>query len=110
MKAVAIVGLQIALLLHLRFQLLDALLVDKHHQVAGIGEIDLRGEQRGGNNAVVLLGGEISERDREQRAADTVTDGVDLLLAGRFLDRVERRQHAFAHILFEAFLGELRPD
>ena len=45
LKALAMLrGFQIALFLHVRFELLDALLVDEHHQVAGIGEVDLRRE------------------------------------------------------------------
>ena len=34
--------------------------------------------------------------DGEQRAADAIADGVDLALAGRLLDRVERLQDALA--------------
>ena len=53
LKAVAMLrGFQIALLLHVRFELLDALLVDEHHEIAGIGEIDLRREQRRRHDAV----------------------------------------------------------
>ena len=48
-------GLEVALLLHVRFKLLDALLVDEHHQIAGIGEIDLRRKQRRRFDAVLLL-------------------------------------------------------
>ena len=91
----------------MRFQLRDALLVDEDLEIAGIGEIDLRGEQRGRDDAGILFGRKIGERDRRERAADAVADGVDLLLAGGFLDGVERGEHALAHVLLETFLGEL---
>ena len=100
-------GFQIALLLHVLFEMFDALLVDEHQEVAAIGEIDLRREQGSRQRALLLLGGEISERDGEQRAADAIADGVDLVFAGHLLDGVERGDHALAHILFEAFLREL---
>ena len=43
----------------------------------------------------------------KQRAADAIADGVDLVLAGRELDRIERGERAFVHVVLEAFLGEV---
>ena len=59
-------------------KLRDAVLVDEHLEVAGMREIDLRREQGGGEHAVVLLGREIGERDRKQRAADAIADACAL--------------------------------
>ncbi len=50
------------------------LFVDEHLQVAGMGEVDLRGEQRRRQDAVLVLRGQIGQRDRQQRAADAVAD------------------------------------
>ena len=41
----------------------------------------------------------IGERARNQGAADAVSDGVDLGLSGRPLDRVDRRQRPFEQIV-----------
>ena len=51
-----------------------------------------------------LLGRHVGERHGKQGAADAIADGGDLLLAGRLLDRVERREDAFAHVMLEALL------
>jgi len=46
----------------------------------------------------------IGERDRQQRAADAIADGVDLSLAGDLLDGVKRRERALPHVP-QAHLG-----
>jgi hypothetical protein len=61
-----------------------------------MGEIDLRGEE--GRVLMRLFFSLRMQRERaaEQRAADAIADRVDVLLAGRLLDRVEREIDAFA--------------
>ena len=44
---------------------------------------------------------------RQQRAAQAVADRIDLALAGRLLDRVERRERTLEHVVLEALVGEL---
>ncbi len=62
----------------------DLLLVDEHHEVAGLGEIDLRGEERRRRHAHAALLGEPGQRRGEQGAADAITQRVDLHFAGGF--------------------------
>ena len=50
----------------------------------------MRGEQRRRHDALVLPRSHCGERDRQQRAADAIADGMDFLFAGRLFDRVER--------------------
>ena len=38
----------------------------------------------------------------KQRAADAIADGVDIALAGRLLDHIERRERTLAHVVVEA--------
>ena len=69
-----------------------------------MGEVDLGGEQGRRNDPLVLPGRHGRKRDRKQRAADAIADGVYLVLAGRLLDRIERRERSLAHVVFEGFL------
>ncbi len=48
------------------------------------------------------------KRDSKERAADAITDGVNFVFAGRFLDGVERRKRPLPHIVLEALLREPR--
>ncbi len=96
-------GFQVALLFHVRLKLADALLVDEHHEVARVGEIDLRGKQCRRLDAALLFCGQIGEGDREQRSADAIADGVNLLLPSDRFNRIQCGDHAFAHILFKTF-------
>ena len=63
-------------------------------------------EERRRLDPVVALRRHPGERAGEQRAAQAVADGVDLALAGRLLDRVERGEIALRHVVVEALLGE----
>ena len=93
---------EIAALGHSLFERRDLLLVDEDLEIAGIGEVDLGGEQGRRHDALVVPGRHGRERDRQQRAADAIADGVNLVLAGRLLDRVERRERSFADVILEA--------
>ena len=80
----------------------DLLLVDEHLQVAGMGEIDLGGEQRRRLDAVVAGRRHVGEGDGEQRAADAVADRVDAVGAGDLQGDVDRLEDALAHVVLEA--------
>ena len=58
-------GLEVALFLHVRFELLDAFFIDEHHQVAGKGEIDLCREKRRRFHAILFFCRKIGEGDRK---------------------------------------------
>ena len=45
------------------------------------------------------------QRRRQHGAADAIADGVDLVLAGRLFDCVERRKRPFADVVFEGLLA-----
>ena len=47
------------------------------------------------------------QRRGQQRAAEAVADRSDLALAGRLLDRVERRQRTLQHVVLERLVAEL---
>ena len=51
--------------------------------------------------------GHVGQRRRQQRAADAVADGVDLALAGRLLDDIQRLDHAVAGIILERLLRQM---
>ena len=73
-----------------------------------MGEIDLRGEERRRLDALVLLLGMQRQCRGQQRAADAIADGVDVLLAGRLLDRIKREIDAFAGIGRPVLVGMAR--
>ena len=55
------------------------------------------GDEEGrGLDPVVALRRHVGQRRGQQRAAQAVADGVDLALAGRLLDRVQRGEVALA--------------
>src|SRR5262249_11053890 len=91
-----------ALLAHAALDGRDLVLVDEHLQVAGIGEIDLRGEESHRAYAVVAFLREEGESGGKQRAAHAVPDRVDLLFAGRGFDRVEPVLQALPYVGFPA--------
>ena len=67
LKAVAIRVPSDMLFLHGAFQRADLILVDEHAEVAGMGEVDLRGEGNGTYPVVAFLRHEEPAR-RKQRA------------------------------------------
>ncbi len=76
-------SVEIARFLHSRFDLGDLLLIDKHLEVAGIGEIDLCREQGCRADAPVTFLRMQRKRGGKQRAADAIADRIHLFLAGR---------------------------
>ena len=87
------------------FDGVDVLRIGEDHQIASIDEIHLGGEEGRGRNPVVTLLVKQSERCREQRAADAVADGIDLLFAGRLSDRVQSETDTLTRVGFPTLGG-----
>ena len=90
--------------IHAVFEVADLLLINKHFEIAGIGEINLCCEKRCAADAPVFLGGHIRERHREKRAADAIANGCHMVFTGERLDFIKRRINAFADIILKALL------
>jgi hypothetical protein len=71
------------------------LLVDEHRYVAGISEIDERGEIRRTSDSVIVRGRQIRDGGSEQRASETITDCVDLALIGCSFHNVQSSDWPF---------------
>ena len=89
--------------LHVALERRDLALVDEHQKIAGVTEIDLRGQECRRRRAHAPLFCKPGQRRGEQGAADAIAHGVDFQLAGSLLDDVHRRQRAFLHIVVEGF-------
>ena len=87
-------------------QRLELGVVDEQQQVAGLGEVDLGGEEGGRGERLLAARGQIGERGAEQRAADAVADDVDLLDARLALDGIGGRQDALLHVVLEGLVRE----
>ena len=72
------VGVEEALLPHHVFEEGDLALVDEEHQLAGFGEVGLRGEERDRGEVVLAVARHRRRGDREQRAAEAIAGGVHL--------------------------------
>ena len=101
-------AVEIAALGHALLDRLDLLLVDEDLEIAGIGEVYLGGEQRCRHDAFVVPRRHGRERHRQHGAADAIADRVHLVLAGRLLDHVERRERTLAHVILEGLLRQPR--
>ena len=99
-------GFQIAPLLHAFFERGDLIFVNEHRHVPDLCEIDEGHEIGRARDAVVAMRRQIGEGRSEQRAAEAITDGVYATLAGCGVDRVERCERPFEHVVLEAFLRE----
>ena len=91
---------------HVALQRRDLVLVDEHEQIAGMGEVDLRGKERRRGHALAPLLGKPCQRRGEQRAADAIAGGMDLHLAGHLLDDVHRGERTFLHVVVQGLLAE----
>ena len=100
-------ALEIALLLHARFEGFELLLVDEDAELARLGEIHQGGEEGRRGDAVDLLGRHIGQSGGEQRAAQAIADQIDLLLARGLLDGVQGGERPLDHVVLEALAGEL---
>ncbi len=99
-------AVEIALLAHHLFDAGELVLVDEHAELARLGEVDLRGEEGAGRDPVIAACRHVGKRGRHQGAADAIADRRDLLLAGRLLDGVERRERPQLHIVLERQLAQ----
>ena len=73
-----ILALEQAALAHLHLAELDEVLVDEHVQDAGVGEVDQGGEEGGTGHGLFATRRQHGQGGRQDRAADTKTQGVDL--------------------------------
>ncbi len=69
-------GPQVARLGHLRLQQADLGLVDEEAELAGLGEIGLRGKQRDGGEPRIAIARHGRRRDRQQRPAQPIAGRV----------------------------------
>src|SRR5437868_4135437 len=95
-------------LYHLSFDRQELLFVEECHDVARMGEVDLGGAQRRREHSLVTLRRHIRQRDRKQRAARAIANGVNLLLVGHSADDFEGLERALADIVSESLTGEFR--
>ena len=79
--------------------------IGEHPKLAPVDEVDLRREEGRGPHAGLPPGAQPGERDREERAADAVADGVDLAFPGRAFDGIESGEDPVAEIVVEAALA-----
>ncbi|MBA7676253.1 hypothetical protein ES703_84494 [subsurface metagenome] len=100
-------SLEHAGVLHVAFQRGDLVLVDEDEKIAGMGEVDLRGEEGCRGHALLTPLGEPGQRRGEQGAADAIAGGMHLHFAGHLLDDVHCGERAFAHVIGPGLLGEL---
>ena len=102
-----LLGVEHALIPHHVLEEGDLALVDEQHQLAGLAEIGLRGEQRDRGEPVVIVARHGRGGDGEQRAADAIAGGMHLAVRHDGVDRVERRHHAFGAIGVEGDVAVL---
>ena len=76
--------------------------VQEQHQLAGLDEVGLRGEQGDAGEPVVVLARHGGRGDGQDRAAQTVAAGMDLRAGHDLRHRVQRRHHALTPIVVEA--------
>src|ERR1700738_1655349 len=65
---------EIAALLHFALPRGYLLLIDEHFEIAGMGKIDLRSKQGGGNDAAIARARYVGEGGREQRASNAIAE------------------------------------
>ncbi len=95
-----------ALVAHMLLHQLQLVLVDEDRQIADIGEIQETRQEGGAGDALVALGRQIGQRRGQQGSADAEAQRVDLGLADRLLDGVQRLEHAFGDIILEIEIGQ----
>ena len=101
-------AVEIAALGHHLFERRQLRVVGEEQEIAGLGEIDLRREERRRAERRLAARGEIGERGAEQRAADAIAEHVDLLDAGLALHGVGRASSKpFDHVVLEGLVREL---
>ena len=102
-------ALEIALFVHGFFELANGVLVNEHLQVTDLREVQQAVEEGGALDPVVAPGGQPGEGAAEQGAANAVTDGIQLTLAGGLLNGVHGGDGAFEHVVFKTLVRQFRP-
>ena len=102
-----VVALEIALLGDMLLDPGELLAVDEHGDLADLLEVEQRGEEGRGLDAILALGGEPGERRADQDAADAKAEHARLALARGLLDRIERRQRAVVHVVVKILVREV---
>src|SRR4030095_7173126 len=97
---------EVAKAIHVLVGKLELVFVDEDRDVADIGKIQERREQRGGGDASVVCGGHIGERAGNQSSADAIPYDIDLRFSGRLFDRRDGLQRTLKHIIGKTFIGE----
>ena len=92
-------GHDAAMLVDQAVDIVPARTIGEHLEIAGKFEIRLRGEEGGGGDLVIAGGRHVGEGRREQRAADAITDAVDLLGAGGLQRAFDGGVDALLHIV-----------
>ena len=90
-----------ALLPHHIVEERELALVGEELQLARLGEISLRRQQRDRREPLISVARHRCRGDREQGAAEAIADGMDFLRAANRRDRIERRHHAKPAVVIE---------
>ena len=107
-RAGHLLGVEITLLPHQIFKKMQLALVDEQRQLAGLGEIGLRREQRQRAQTLVLVARHRAGGDREQRAAEAIAGRVNPAVRQQRRDRVQRRHDAELAIVLHPEIAVLR--
>ena len=95
---------EIAAFVHALFEVGDLFFVDERLELAWLGKIGERRHECAAQDALVFLRRHVREHRREQRSAEAVAQRVHFLLAGGRLDRRQRCQRTFDHVVVESLL------
>ena len=98
-----------ALFPHHVFEKRELALVDEEHQLAGFGEVGLRGEEGRRSQSCVPVAGHRSGSDREHGAADAIAHRMNLAFRHDCRHRVERRHDAQLPVIFHRETAILGP-
>ena len=92
-------ALEQAALADRRLARLDPLLADQQADLAGVAEVQHRGQQRHAGRRLLAAGREHRERAGQQRAADAEAERVDLVAPADRPRDVDRPQHALLEVV-----------
>ncbi len=92
-------GTQVTGFGHLRFEQADLRLVDEESELAGLGEIRLRGQERHGREPMVAVAGHGRRGNGEQRPAQAIAAGVNAPAGDDGADGLQRGNEAELQIV-----------
>jgi hypothetical protein len=102
-----VMALEVAALVHVLVGERELVGVDEHRNVADVGEVEQRGEQRRGRDALLAARRQVGERARDERAADAVAEDVEVGLRGRPLDRLDGGDRPLQQVVGKILVAEL---